>query len=281
MPDTITPRHLTDANADVLTSFYPVPGLGVVPIHAFLLRSKQPVLVDTGPIVYREAYLAALESLIDLDDIRWIYLTHTDADHVGCLRDVLAAAPEAKLVTTFVGLGKLGLHEAVPPERVHLLNPGQRLDIGDRELVAVRPPSFDAPETTGFVDAKTGALYSADCFGAVLPDPVENASELPASTLRACMMLWASIDAPWLSQVQPGPFEASLREVRTLAPPLVLSSHLPPAFGMIDTLLSNLDAARSVRPFVGPDQPALEALLRGEPAATPAPSHDDSAQPRP
>ncbi len=29
---------------------------------------------------------------------------------------------------------------------------GQRLDLGDRELVLLKPPTYDAPETTGFFD---------------------------------------------------------------------------------------------------------------------------------
>lgn len=105
---TVTTRPLPGADAEVMSTFYPVPGLGLVPINLFLLRAGEPVLVDTGPIYLREQVLAALEALIDLDDLRWIYLTHTDPDHVGCLRDVLARAPRARVVTTFVGLGKLG-----------------------------------------------------------------------------------------------------------------------------------------------------------------------------
>ncbi len=34
-----------------------------------------------------------LQSLLDLRDLRWIWLTHIDADHIGNLRAVLDAAP--------------------------------------------------------------------------------------------------------------------------------------------------------------------------------------------
>jgi hypothetical protein len=33
---------------DVVTSTFPVPGFGVVPINAFVLHGPEPVLVDTG-----------------------------------------------------------------------------------------------------------------------------------------------------------------------------------------------------------------------------------------
>ena len=71
----------------------------------------------------------------------------------------------------------------MPPERVHLLNPGQRLSVGDRDLLAVRPPTFDAPETTGVFDTRSRALFTADCFGALLAEPAERVRDLLAAEL--------------------------------------------------------------------------------------------------
>lgn len=254
-------QSVISAEAEVISSFYPVPGLGFIPINMFLLRAEEPVLVDTGALVLREHYLQALEELIDLDDLRWIYLTHVDPDHVGCLRDVLAAAPKARIVTTFLGLGKLGLYQAIAPDRVYLLNPGQRLAVGDRELVAIEPLIFDAPETTPFVDSRTGTLFSSDCFGAVLPAPAEHAGEIPAAMLRDGNVTWATVDAPWLRWVDQRTLETGARRLRDLTPRVVLSSHLPPAFGMLDFLLESIAVARKQPRFVGPDQAALTALL--------------------
>jgi len=257
----VTSQPVVGTDAEVISAFYPVPGLGFVPINSFLLHAQEPVLVDTGAIVLREQYLEAIEDLIDLDDLRWIYLTHADPDHVGCLRDVLAAAPNARLVTTFLGLGKLGLYQATSPERVYLLNPGQRLSVGDRELCAIEPLTFDAPETTPFVDSKTGTLFSSDGFGAVLSATADHAAEIPASALREGVVTWATVDSPWLRWVDGQTLEMAAARIRDLAPPVVLSSHLPPAFGMLDVLLDHIATARTQPRFVGPDQAALTALL--------------------
>ena len=81
---------------DVLTSTFPVPGFGVVPINAFVLHGPEPVLVDTGPIVEREEFMAALGSVIDPADLRWIWLTHTDFDHIGALPQLLAENPQLR-----------------------------------------------------------------------------------------------------------------------------------------------------------------------------------------
>lgn len=249
------------ADTDVLTSHYFVPGFGLVPINAYVLHASEPVLVDTGSIVMGSSYLEAVRSVIPLDEIRWIWLTHADPDHIGSLWEVLEASPEAKVITTFLGLGKLGLVAPIPPERVHLLNPGERLCVGDRELVAAKPPIFDAPETTGFYDEKTRALFSSDCFGALLAEPIMRAGDIPPATLYERMVLWATIDAPWLASIEPAAFEAALDRVRELEPAVVFSSHLPPAAGMIDVLLENLSAARTAQRFVGPNQEELRRML--------------------
>lgn len=92
-----------------------------------LILARSPVAENTGVAALEGAFLERLAATIDLADIRWIWLTHTDADHTGALEAVLRAAPECRLVTTFLGMGKLGLSQPVAPERVFLLNPGQSL----------------------------------------------------------------------------------------------------------------------------------------------------------
>lgn len=257
----VTTRSVSGADTEVLSSLYPVPGLGFIPINAFLLRAREPVLVDCGAIVLRDQYLAAIESLIDLEDLRWLYLTHPDPDHVGCLHDVLDAAPDIRIITTFLGFGRLGLYHSIPPERVYLLNPGQGLSVGDRELQAVAPITFDAPETTGFVDTRTGTLFSADSFGGVVAAAFEHAGDMSAAALRDGVVTWTCIDSPWLHHLDEPALAAAANRLRALAPPIVLSSHLPPAVGMLDTLLEHVGTARTHPPYVGPDQAALTALL--------------------
>ena len=74
---------------DVLTSSFPIPGFGLVPINAFVLHGPEPVLVDTGAVVEREEFMTALRSVIDPADLKWIWLTHTDFDHIGALPQLL------------------------------------------------------------------------------------------------------------------------------------------------------------------------------------------------
>jgi len=244
-----------------------IPGLGFLPVNAYVLHAAAPVLVDTGMPGTRADFLDALWSAVEPADLRWVYLTHPDRDHTGSLMEVLTAAPQARLVTTFAGMGILSTEYPITPDRVFLLNPGQSLDLQDRTITAFRPPLYDSPATTGFHDSKTGACFTSDCFGAPMASAqaaqVADVREIPADELLAAQHLWATVDSPWVAGVDRALFAASLAPLRAMDPSVVLSTHLPPASGAMPGLLDMLAAAPDAAPFVGPDQAMLEQLLAG------------------
>lgn len=258
-------RSATDVT--VLADPVEVPGVGWLPVQAFVLHAAEPVVVDTGLSLPDRHFVEDLAAVVDPADVRWIWLTHPDRDHTGGLFDLLAAAPQAKVVTTFLGMGILSTERPLPIDRVHLLNPGQALPVGDRELRAFRPPLYDSPATTGFQDSRTGALFSSDCFGAPLSEAglagCDDVRAVPAEDLRAAQLLWAAVDSPWVHLVDRPAYEGSVRAIAAMAPSAVFSTHLPPALGDVDGLLATLRLAPDTDPFVGPDQRALEEMLAG------------------
>ena len=90
------PYKLTE-DIEILPSFFPIPGMGVLAVNAFVIKAEEPVLVDTGMAIDRADFMKALESVMDPRDLKWIWLTHDDADHVGNLQILLEAAPNARL----------------------------------------------------------------------------------------------------------------------------------------------------------------------------------------
>jgi len=250
---------------DVITTTADIPALGSLAINAFVLHGREPVLVDTGTVAGSTEFMAALGSVIDPSALRWIWLTHTDFDHIGSLAPLLDANPDLKVITSFLGTGIMGLSSTpLPMDRVHLVNAGQSVTVGDRRLTAVRPPVFDNPITTGFFDDRTGILFSSDCFGALLPEVPEDAADLDADTVQAGMVRWATVDSPWVHDVDRGAFGRTLDELRAIQPTMVCSSHLPPAPGaMLDLFVDALAMTPDADPFVGPDQATLEAMLAG------------------
>ncbi|WP_042366092.1 MBL fold metallo-hydrolase [Streptacidiphilus neutrinimicus] len=268
------PVHRIRPDVSVLGDSLEVPGIGYIPVNAFVLHAGQPVVVDTGLGLPDRDFLRTLAEVVDPADVRWIWLTHPDRDHTGGIRALLEAAPEAKLVTTFIAVGIMSCESPLPLDRIHLLNPGQSLDVGDRTLTAFRPPLFDNPATVGFFDDLTGVCFSSDCFGAPMPtaDVAEStdARGVPAEDLRAAQLMWASVDSPWVENVDPKRFSDTFQPLRDRAPELVLSTHLPAADGITGPMIDTLSSAAGLSPFVGPDQAALAQMLAGfEPPAGP------------
>lgn len=226
-PTALETLRLGDGIA-VLRAAHPLPGLGELAVNAFVLDGREPMLVDTGLAALREPILAALATELDPRRLRWIFISHADADHVGNLAAVLDAAPHARVLTGFLGQAKLALN-GFPVERVEVIAPGDELDIGGQRIRIVRPPYYDAPETLGFHDATRGVLFAADAFGAVLPAVVPSAEDIEDEALERGLALWSALDAPWLTSLDPGLLAATLASLDALEPRHVLSAHLPPA----------------------------------------------------
>jgi hypothetical protein len=248
---------------DVITTTADIPALGSLAINAFVLHGTEPLLVDTGTVAGSPAFMTALSSIIDPMDLRWIWLTHTDFDHIGSLATLLDANPRLRVITSFLGVGIMGLSSTpLPMNRVHLINPGQSLTLGDRRLTAVKPPVYDNPITVGFYDDHSGILFSSDCFGALLPEVPQDAVDLDTHLLQAGQIRWATIDSAWVHDVNPHAFAHSLDQWKVIEPSMVCSSHLPPAPGaMLDLFLDSLARTPAAERFVGPDQAALEMML--------------------
>jgi Metallo-beta-lactamase superfamily len=249
------------SDIEVLPANIPVPGMGVLPVNAFVIKAKEPVLLDTGIGIDTGEFMKALKSVIDPRELKWIWLTHDDSDHTGSLRKVMEAAPDAVLVANSLAVMRMNAAWPVPMDRVIWLNPGDVVEAGDRKLTAVRPPLFDNPTTLGAYDSKSGAYFSADFCGALIPSAAQNADDVPEKALTFGMTNWASADCPWVHMVEPARFGVEVDRIRSLGAKMVLSGHLPPAKGRTDQLLDIIAKVPASTPFVTPDQSALEQIM--------------------
>jgi glyoxylase-like metal-dependent hydrolase (beta-lactamase superfamily II) len=264
------------SDVHVLPSLLPLPGVGFLPINAFVLMAEEPVLVDTGLGMDSDDFVDALASIVSADDLRWLWLTHDDTDHTGSIQRVLQAAPHAKLVTHGMSALRMSTWWQVPLDRVHAIRPGDRLPVGDRTLRAVAPPLFDNPMSTGFVDEATGALFSVDSFGGFVPEPTQNAADVPEEALAGGMAAWACSDSPWVHLTDKERFAEVIEGVRRLQPTSIFSSHLPAAPGTsLERFLGILSTLPDAEPVVGPSSDEFAQLLAAmmammPPSAAPA-----------
>ena len=256
----------------VLPTNLPLPGVGVLPVNAYVLLAEEPVLIDTGIGVDGADFLDALASIVDLTALRWVWLTHDDADHTGSIQRVLEAAPNARLVTHAFSALRMATWWPVPFDRVHAIRVGDRLAVGDRTLRAIPPPLYDNPMSIGLLDEATGSLFSVDLFGALLPEAAEDAAQVPHDALAGGMRAWATSDSPWAHIVDRERFGVVLDGVRRLQPTRIFSSHLPAASGTsLERFLEILESVPDAEPAVPPSHEEFQHMLAAM-AAPEAPS---------
>ena len=75
-----------------------IPGLGFLPVNAFVLHAEQPVVIDSGLSTVDKDFVSDLAEVIDPFDVRWLWITHPDRDHTGGLWKLLQAAPAARAI---------------------------------------------------------------------------------------------------------------------------------------------------------------------------------------
>jgi flavorubredoxin len=240
-----------------------------VNLNSLVIRAAEPVIVDTGPISNRAAWLADVTSIVDPADVRWVFLSHDDDDHTGSLAQILDLCPDATLVTSWAATERMGCSFGIDPARMRWVDDGGTLDVGDRVLAALRPPVYDSPTTRALHDPSTGVLWASDAFATPMPaEPVERADELPPPMWAEGMaMFHHHALAPWLSLVDRGAYAGEVGRMRALDPQVVVGAHSPVIAGAaVATAFDHLAAMPDVTPPPHPDQHALEAALAGGPA---------------
>ena len=260
------------SDVHVFPANLPLPGVGVLPVNAYLLMAEEPVLIDTGIGVDGDEFIAAVSAVIDPHQLKWVWLTHDDADHTGSIERIMQLAPNAKLVTHGFSALRMSTWWPVPMERVHAIRFGDEIHVGDRTLTAVAPPLFDNPMSTGVLDRSTGALFTVDAFGAILPEPTQDAADVPPEALAGGMLGWATSDSPWAHVVDRERFNVVLDRVRQIQPTRIFSSHLPSASGTsLEEFLAVLQRVPDAEPFMPPDSEqfaqmiaAMAEMQRGE-----------------
>lgn len=243
---------------------FPIPGMGELKVMPLVIRGSQPVLVDTGPPIYRKDYLASVFSLVDPDDVRWIFLSHDDRDHSGNLMTLLDRCRNAELLSTFPGVGRMSEEWLIPMSRVRLLNDGESIDVGDRTLAAIVPPYFDCPGTRGLWDTKTEVFYAVDSFGAPTPTRCDDVADMAADVYRTNFNMFNRMNHPWHELVDPAKVAARVKRIRELRPSVIVSYHGPVGRGCSGLLCDMLDAIATMEPLALPQQAQLEAMLAAE-----------------
>jgi flavorubredoxin/flavin reductase (DIM6/NTAB) family NADH-FMN oxidoreductase RutF len=133
--------------------------------NSFLIQGDKTALVDTSHAKFRELYLPQIQELIDLQKLDYLIISHTEPDHSGLVRDILALAPQVTVVGSKVALEFLDnfIHRPYPRLQV---KQGDRIDLGQgHRLEFISAPNLHWPDTILTWDHGTKILFTCDVFG--------------------------------------------------------------------------------------------------------------------
>jgi flavorubredoxin len=234
-----------------------------VQINSMVILGKEPVIVDTGTPANRTQWLKDVFSLVEPNDVRWIFLSHDDVDHTGNLDQAMEACPNAKLVCNWAMVERHTNCFAFPLDRCHWVMHEESFDIGDRTLHAVRPPVYDSPTTRGLYDPTTGVYWAVDSFATPLPDPEMAVADLDPDFWQFGMTLFAfGAVSPWLSLVDHDKYGRYIDTVQNLDITTIAGCHTPVLEGdLIPRAFSHTRSFPTVTPPPLPNQSILDQII--------------------
>jgi flavorubredoxin len=240
-----------------------------VQINSMVILGQEPIIIDTGTPANRTQWLSDVFSLVEPEDVRWVFLSHDDVDHTGNLDQVMTACPNARLVCNWAMVERHTNCFSFPLNRCRWVMHEESFDIGDRTLHAVRPPVYDSPTTRGLFDPKTGVYWAVDSFATPLPDPEMAVADLDPDFWQFGMTLFAfGAVSPWLSLVDHDKYGRYIDTVQRLDITTIAGCHTPVLEGeLIQKAFSHTRAFPSVEPPPLPNQSILDQII----AATPQP----------
>jgi flavorubredoxin len=263
-PPTHIPPSRIAADTWLIHSVQPTLGEPLfVYLNSLVILGGEPMIVDTGTVANRDQWREDVFSLVDPEDVQWIFLSHDDVDHAGNLHETLAACPNAQLVCSWAMVERHTNCFDFPLPRCRWVTDGESLDIGDRTLLALRPPVFDSPTTRGLFDPTTGVYWAVDSFATPLPDPRLAVADLDPEFWDSGLALFAlGAVSPWLSLVDETKYAQHVDRVQRLEITTIACCHSPVIEGpFIERAFARVRQLPSHPPLVLPDQSVLNQIV--------------------
>src|SRR5687767_12353290 len=124
----LLPTYSIADDTFVISSVATLPTLGQLVTSLYVIRGAEPILVDTGDPVDEKDLLEAIEKVVPLEELRWVFLSHEDHHHAGNIGAVLKRAPNAKVLASFLGFGRTNAYVSpIPLSRARLCTSGERI----------------------------------------------------------------------------------------------------------------------------------------------------------
>lgn len=151
--------------------------------NSYLLRGSEGIaLFETVKEKFFDEHLEKIRSVINLEDINYAVVNHTEPDHAGSVEKILEYAPNATVVGSNLAIKYLT--EIInKPFKNKVVKDGETLSLGNKTLKFISAPQLHWPDTMYTYVIEDETLITCDSFGAhycderVLKSAIEDSKE--------------------------------------------------------------------------------------------------------
>ena len=187
--------NVSEIEANIYRIHTPVtaPGLGGFSFNQYLIVDDASLLFHTGPRKLFPEISKAIASILPLNRLRYIGLSHFDGDECGSLNEFLADAPYATpLCGRIAAMTSIGDVADRPP---HALGDGESLTLGKHKVQWIDTPHLPHGWECGFLmESVSSTLLCGDLFtqpGAETPALTESDILGPSEAFRKSLDYYA------------------------------------------------------------------------------------------
>lgn len=132
--------------------------------NSYLIRDQKTVLMDTVWKPFDKEFVENLKAEIDLNDIDYIVMNHSESDHSGALSLLMKEIPHTPIYCTAKGEAIIRGHYHQDWNFVNVKT-GDTLDLGESRLVFIEATMLHWPDTMFTYMTGENILFSNDGFG--------------------------------------------------------------------------------------------------------------------
>jgi flavorubredoxin len=181
--------EITDGVYRISTPIPPEAISGGFTFNQYLIDDEEPVQFHTGPRKLFPLVSEAVSRVLPLERLRYIGLSHFEADECGAMNEFLAAAPNAVPLCSQIA-AMVSIND-VADRPARAMSGGEELDLGHHRVRWLDTPHLPHGWECGYLfEAKTRTLLCGDLFtqgGAEHAPVTENDILGPSLTMQAHM----------------------------------------------------------------------------------------------
>ena len=134
--------------------------------NSYIIADEKTAILDTVDVNFGDKWLQNIKDVLGDKSPDYLIIQHMEPDHSACIGDFTAKYPD----TTIVGNAKtFDMLRAFFPDltlqNTLVVNDGEKLSLGSRELTFVTAPMVHWPEVMMTYDSCDKIFFSADAFG--------------------------------------------------------------------------------------------------------------------